>query len=70
MPLPKNIMTERPRSKPSKRFANPPHPIRFDDDVYATIKARAKQAGVSFCEEVRTLVEFGLESVSEEEGPL
>ncbi len=35
--------------------------VEFDDDTFATIKARAKDHNTSFGEQVRLLVEWGLE---------
>jgi hypothetical protein len=36
--------------------------INFDEDTFETIRAMAAQGGVSFGEQVRTLVEWGLEA--------
>lgn len=41
---------------------------RFDDDTFAEIQARATAQGTSFNEQVRQLVEWGLESAREEAG--
>jgi hypothetical protein len=35
--------------------------VRFDDETFAAIRRRAEEADTSFAEEVRTLVEWGLE---------
>lgn len=36
--------------------------IAFDDETHEQIRARAEQAGVSFSEKARELVEWGLEA--------
>jgi hypothetical protein len=38
--------------------------IRFDDLTFETIRERAKTEKTSFAEQVRTLVEWGLESAA------
>lgn len=40
--------------------------IAFDPDTFEQISKRAQHSKTSFAEEVRTLVEFGLESVNAE----
>jgi len=44
------------KSRGSRRIV-----VQFDDETFDVIRRRAKDAGTSFAEEVRTLVEWGLE---------
>lgn len=57
--------------EPSRGHADPRQPDRrrtdvyFDHDTYDIIRQRAVANRTSFAEEVRTLVEWGLESAKE-----
>jgi hypothetical protein len=42
--------------------------IGFDPETFTQVRRRAKSAGTSFAEQVRVLVEFGLETASAGDG--
>jgi hypothetical protein len=54
------------------RWSRPAHGVRrgttarivvtFDDETFAEVRARAVKAGTSVAEQIRLLVEFGLEA--------
>lgn len=57
---------KRPVARGSKDPRFPEHTqivVRLDDETFAQIRERAVREGTSFGEQVRTLVEWGLEAV-------
>ena len=67
-----SAMASARRQPLARGVRNPRHPgklavvVHFDDDMFATLRTRALREGTSFGEQVRFMVQWGLEADDQE----